>query len=83
MRNLMLALAAIGAAYTTGPTPAAAAEYPYCLQGRGPGIPGDCNYRSYAECMATASGRDVYCNVNPRFAFAQQRRGRYYPDARY
>ncbi len=84
MRNLMLALLAVGAAYTTGSTPAAAeTEYPYCLQGRGPGIPGDCNYRSYAECMATASGRDVYCNVNPRFAFMQQRRGRSNPDTRY
>ena len=26
---------------------------------------------SYAECMASASGRGVYCNVNPRFAFGR------------
>jgi hypothetical protein len=28
--------------------------------------------------MASASGRAAYCNVNPRVAFGQQRRGRPY-----
>src|ERR1700693_2767704 len=79
MRNAMLALLAAGAGTIAGPTPAAAIDYPYCLQGRGWGIPGDCSYRSYAECMATASGRVAYCNINPRVAFG--RRGcRPYPD---
>jgi hypothetical protein len=85
MRNIilaMLALAAAGAATIAGSGPAAAFDYPYCIQGRGVGIPGDCSYRSYAECMTTASGRGVYCNVNPRVAFGQQqqRRGRPYRD---
>ena len=83
MRNAMLALLALsaaGAASMVGSGPASAFDYPYCIQGRGVGIPGDCSYRSYAECMATASGRSVYCNVNPRVAFRQQRRGRYYRD---
>src|SRR5260370_6509588 len=78
MRNVMLAILALlaaGAATIVGPAPAAAIDYPYCIQGRGVGIPGDCSYRSYAECMATASGRSVYCNVNPRFAFGRARRG--------
>ena len=80
MRNAMLALlAAIGATIASS-GPAAAIDYPYCIQGKGVGIPGDCSYRSYAECMATASGRDVYCNVNPRVAFGQPRRGRPYRD---
>src|SRR6267378_5507419 len=74
----MLALLAAGAATIAGPTPAAAIDYPYCIQGRGWGVPGDCSYRSYAQCMAAASGRGVYCNVNPRVAFGQQRRSRYY-----
>lgn len=81
MRNGMLALSALlaaGAATIAVPTPAAAIDFPYCIQGGGWGIPGDCSYRSYAECMASASGRRVYCNVNPRFAFSQQRRGRHY-----
>jgi hypothetical protein len=82
MRNAMLvmtALLAAGAAMVAGPTPAAAIDYPWCIQGGGWGVPGDCPYRSYAECMASASGRRVYCNINPRVAFGQQqRRGRYY-----
>jgi uncharacterized protein DUF3551 len=82
VRNAMLvttALLAAGAAMVAGPTPAAAVDYPWCIQGGGWGIPGDCSYRSYAQCMASASGRFVYCNVNPRVAFGQQqRRERYY-----
>jgi hypothetical protein len=83
MRNAMLVIAALmsaGAATIAGPTPAAAIDYPYCIQGRGVGVPGDCSYRSYAECMTTASGRGVYCNVNPRVAFGRQPRGRVYRD---
>jgi hypothetical protein len=81
MRNAklaMLVLLAAGAAMMAGSTPAAAIDYPYCIQGGGWGVPGDCSYRSYAECMASASGRRVYCNINPRVAFAQKRRGRPY-----
>jgi hypothetical protein len=81
MRNAMLAiltLSAASAAMLAGPSPAAAYDYPYCLQGRGIGIPGECAYTSYAQCMASASGRALYCNINPRVAFAQQRRGRVY-----
>jgi hypothetical protein len=83
MRNAMLAMAALlaaAAATIAGPTPAAAIDYPWCIQGGGWGIPGDCSYRSYAECMATASGRRVYCNINPRVAFGRQRHGRRYRD---
>jgi Protein of unknown function (DUF3551) len=85
MRPAMLAISALlaaGAAMTAGCGQAAAFDYPYCIQGRGWGVPGDCSYRSYAECMATASGRDVYCNVNPRVAFRKPRprRGRAYPN---
>ena len=83
MRNAMLAtlaLLAAAAATVAGSGPAAAIDYPYCIQGGGWGVPGDCSYRSYAGCMASASGRRVYCNVNPRVAFGQQRRGRPYRD---
>jgi len=72
----MLALLATGAATAIGSGPAAAIDYPYCAQGRGVGIPGDCSYTSYRQCMASASGRNLYCNVNPRVAFGQQRRAR-------
>ena len=79
-RLAILALLSAGAATMAGSGSAAAIDYPYCIQGRGWGIPGDCSYRSYAECMATASGRGVYCNFNPRFAFDRQRRERPYPN---
>jgi Protein of unknown function (DUF3551) len=74
----LLALASIGAVAVSSLTPAAAVEYPWCIQGGGWGVPGDCSYRSYAECMTTASGRLVYCNINPRFAYRRQRQGRSY-----
>jgi len=74
-----LAVLAAGAATFAGSAPAAAYDYPYCVQGRGIGIPGDCSYQTYAQCMASASGRGLYCNVNPRAALNQQpRRGRTY-----
>ena len=83
MRNASLIIAtllAAGAATLAGPTPAAAIDYPWCVQGRGIGIPGDCSYTSYNQCMASASGRGLYCNVNPRVAFGRERRGRVYRD---
>jgi hypothetical protein len=83
MRNAMLAILALSAATVAtvaGSSPAAAYDYPYCLQGRGIGTPGECSYSSYAQCMASASGRALYCNVNPRVAFGQQRRMRVYRD---
>lgn len=74
MRQIMFAFAVIGgvAAATSlaGTAPAEARDYPYCLQGDETGIPGDCSYFSYEQCMASASGRRAYCNINPRVAFA-------------
>lgn len=72
----ILALSAAQAASVAGSLPAAAHDYRYCLQGRGVGIPGDCSYSSYDQCMASASGRAVYCNINPRVAFGPPRRMR-------
>ncbi len=83
MRNASLIVAALlaaGAATVAGATPAAAFDYPWCVQGRGVGIPGDCSYTSYGQCMASASGRALYCNINPRVAFGRERRGRVYRD---
>lgn len=77
MRNAVIAIVALSAATaatTTASTPAAAHDYPYCVQGRGVGIPGDCSYSTYGQCMASASGRGLSCNVNPRVAFGQQQR---------
>jgi hypothetical protein len=77
MRHLLLA-ALSAASVLTGSTLAAAVEgydYPYCLQGRIWGYPGLCYFTSYQQCLASASGVDAYCGINPRFAFAQQWQG--------
>jgi hypothetical protein len=75
MRSLIIAIAAassLGAALATSSAPASAAEFPYCMQGKDAGFPGDCQYRSYAECKATASGRGDDCAINPRYAYNHQ-----------
>ncbi|MET4278480.1 hypothetical protein ABIB68_006592 [Bradyrhizobium sp. F1.2.2] len=44
----------------------------YCLQGRIWGYPGNCQFSTYDQCMATASGTLAYCGMNPIYAFQQQ-----------
>jgi hypothetical protein len=62
-----------------GPWAYESAPDSYCLQGRQWGFPSNCQFSSYAQCMATASGTDAGCGVNPQYAFARQRRGNYRP----
>ncbi len=72
MRNALLAIAAVAAALAFGGGSASARDYRFCLQqGWEPG-PGTCYYDTYAQCMASASGRNAYCQENPKFAFARQ-----------
>lgn len=72
-------LAAVSALTVVGsvlPVAAEPIQDQYCLQGRKWGYPGNCQFSSYGQCMATASGTDAYCGINPQYAFAQQRRSR-------
>uniref|UniRef100_Q07MH4 DUF3551 domain-containing protein n=1 Tax=Rhodopseudomonas palustris (strain BisA53) TaxID=316055 RepID=Q07MH4_RHOP5 len=81
MRSLAIAAFAAAAAFAGAvSTPAAAQDYPYCLQGRQQGYPGFCNFSSFQQCKAAASGTSADCGINPRFAFGMQRPygGRYY-----
>jgi hypothetical protein len=64
-------LAVLGSA-----SPAVAGRY--CLQGRDWGYPGNCQFSSYGQCMASASGTNSYCGINPRYAYARQQRGRHW-----
>jgi hypothetical protein len=75
MRTLIIALAAVSAfgAAAAVSSPVKAQEYAYCMQGKDAGFPGDCQYRSYAECKASASGRGEDCAINPRSAYNRQR----------
>jgi hypothetical protein len=69
MRNVVLALLAAGGLALVGAAPAEAVgtRYPFCMQGND--VPGlsDCNYTSYGQCQATASGRFLYCIENPYY----------------
>jgi hypothetical protein len=49
----------------------------YCLQGRSSGYPGNCQFSTYQQCMATASGTYETCGLNPMASFAQQPRNGY------
>lgn len=43
----------------------------YCLQGRRWGYPGNCQFSTYSQCMATASGTIDSCGLNPTYAFQE------------
>ena len=73
MRKIIGAAAFVAMVFTALP---ASADYPYCLQGKDYGLPGLCQFTSYQQCMATASGIVAYCGINPSFAYGWQPRGR-------
>jgi len=70
----LLTAAALGAVLTT---PAEAYDRRICMIGGGYPYPGDCSYDTYAQCRATASGQQAYCDVNPNYAFAEAEGKRY------
>ena len=71
MLKLIGAAAFVGMALTALPAaaqPADPYDYPYCLQGRDYGLPGLCQFTSYAQCQATASGQTASCYSNPYYS---------------
>ena len=70
MRTLFLVLATSATIFATGVTPVAASEYRYCLQGDDFAGAGDCEFASYVQCQAAASGRTASCAANPNLAAA-------------
>jgi glycerol uptake facilitator-like aquaporin len=70
MRGIILAVLTVGSISVAGSSPAKAYTYPYCIQSSLDGS--DCNYYTYNQCLAAASGRGVECIMNPIVAFAQQ-----------
>lgn len=75
MRRTILTLASFATlmAAMAPTTQAHAANDRYCLQGRIWGYPGNCQFASYQQCQASASGTSAYCGINPRYAYSQQR----------
>ena len=71
----MMTVLAAGLAIFGNATPVNARDFPWCLQGRDTGYPGDCSYYTYGQCMMSASGRNAYCGINPRFAYGRAGRG--------
>jgi len=78
MRRVILLLTSITVLVAVAPTVQAqrTAHAKWCLQGRSWGFPGNCQFATREQCMATASGTNSTCGVNPHWAFAQQRRHR-------
>jgi hypothetical protein len=73
----LVAIASPSSARTQVRAPAVAADQiqdRYCVQGRTWGYPGNCEFSTYEQCMATASGTDAYCGENPQYLFAEQQR---------
>jgi uncharacterized protein DUF3551 len=67
----VLAMAAAIVAVGSTSAPAAAANNDrYCLQGPTYGYPGNCQFSSFEQCRATASGTNEGCGVNPMRAAA-------------
>jgi Protein of unknown function (DUF3551) len=67
------------------PARAVGDRHAFCLQGNdAPGL-SNCTFDTYAQCMATASGRFLTCMANPYFVgesddpYAYQNRGRLLP----
>ena len=74
MRMTQLALSALAAMVLAGfstVTPAAAGDYPWCARGGEYDYPGECAYSTYNQCLASVSGRLLYCDRNPRIAYGQ------------
>ncbi|HVX77586.1 MAG TPA: DUF3551 domain-containing protein [Bradyrhizobium sp.] len=71
MRSALLLSTILAVTAIMSSQPAAAAAR-YCLQGRIWGYPGNCQFETYEQCAASASGTDAYCDINPRYAFARQ-----------
>lgn len=76
MRHALLAVLAVAGVAVFGTGSAEARAYRFCLVEGWQAGPGTCYYDTYAQCMATASGLRAYCQVNPAFAFAKERRPR-------
>jgi len=74
MRMIQLALPALAAMVLAGLAnvpPAAARDYPWCAQGGEYDYPGECAYSTYGQCLASVSGRLLYCGPNPLVAYGQ------------
>lgn len=71
---VLAAVTLIGVQTSTAAPRGGGVQDRFCLQGRIWGYPGNCQFSSYRQCMATADGTNAYCGPNPRAAHGLQRR---------
>ncbi|MCB1393173.1 MULTISPECIES: DUF3551 domain-containing protein [unclassified Nitrobacter] len=65
MRIVLLVI--LGAGTLMGASALISAENSaYCLQGGERGYPGNCQFSTYQQCVASASGTNATCGTNPR-----------------
>lgn len=71
----LVAIANPGSARTHMRAPAAAAASMdrYCIEGNFWGF--NCEFSTYEQCKATASGTSGMCGENPRYLYEEYRRG--------
>jgi Protein of unknown function (DUF3551) len=74
---VLATISAMTAVGSISPAAADAIQDRYCLQSHELGYPGNCQFSSYDQCMATASGTGASCGINPQYLFARQRSGTY------
>lgn len=67
-RILLISALAVASAFTLTASTSPASAARYCLQGAGWGFPGNCQFRTLAQCRASASGTTAGCGINPRYA---------------
>jgi hypothetical protein len=73
---ILASVSALGIVGAMSPAPAAEAiQDRYCLQGRQSGYPGNCEFSTYQQCQATASGTNEGCGINPMRAYSQRHGG--------
>lgn len=63
-KRIVLAMIPLALIAIPAGAPAAAQDLPFCLKGCDFGN-GDCSFATYQQCLATASGRDAWCDANP------------------
>ena len=67
MPRILQAVLVCFGALASSALPAAAQNYPFCIQGNEyPGL-SNCTFTSYEQCQASASGRFLTCVQNPFF----------------
>jgi hypothetical protein len=67
--RILVGLLMIAAACVLSTTAASAQNFPFCLKGCSFGY-NDCNFTSYQQCQASASGLTAWCEANPYYRAA-------------